>query len=163
MGYSWGAYSVANVLNYYNDVKAVVSISGFNESLDMIDSHSYSYIGGFNKVALPFVKIHERIKFGKYAKSSAIDGFGNTDARVMIIHSQDDQSVPIECGYNKYYEKYSDDSRFVFKLFENRGHNYVFRSEKGAKYFNDFMNDLNNYKSSTPNLTKEKIINYIIH
>ena len=37
MGYSWGGFSVSNVLNYHDDVKAVVAIAGWNESENLIE------------------------------------------------------------------------------------------------------------------------------
>ena len=160
MGFSWGAFSVSNVLNYYSDVEAVVAISGFNESMDMIECHSSRYIGALGKVILPFAKINETIKYGKYANTSAIEGFSNTDAKIMIVHSEDDKTVPIQYGYNEYYEKYSNDNRFIFKHYDDKGHADVYRSYTGAKFYNDFVNNLNHYASSEK-LTEEEIIEYV--
>lgn len=48
------------------------------------------------------------------------------------------QIVPTEYGYEIYYEKYKDDSRFSFIPLENKGHNYfnddTYRNEFNAKF-----------------------------
>lgn len=49
---------------------------------------------------LPFVKLHEWIKYGGYASNTAMDGFAKSTAAVMILHSFDDEVVPVEYGYD---------------------------------------------------------------
>lgn len=84
---------------------------------------------------LPFVRLHEGIKYGEYASNTAMDGFSNSTAAVMIVHSRDDETVPPEYGYDIYYKKYKDDSRFRFIQFEEKGHNY-FHDETYRSGFN---------------------------
>ena len=137
-GHSWGGYSVSSVLKYHPEVKAVVECSGFNKSSDMFEVEGKNQAGDFIYVMLPFVKLHELIKYGKYAANSAMDGFAATDARVMVVHSADDNVVPIEYGYDIYYDKYKDDNRFTFVRLETNGHNHVFASKEYTDYMNDF-------------------------
>ena len=121
-GHSWGGYSVGNVLNIHPDIKAAVIIAGFDRSYDLIESQGKSIAGPFIKAFMPYISVYERVKFGKYASYSAIDGFENSDAGVMIIHSRDDLVVPIEYGYDKFYGVYGDDPRFCFIEYADRGH-----------------------------------------
>ena len=160
MGFSWGAYSVSNVLNYQENVKGVVAISGWNESLDLVGHYSNEYAGQVSKMSLPFVRIYETIKYGKYASSNAMDAFEKTEAKIMIVHSEDDKTVPIEYGYNKYYEQYKNDDRFIFKHYENRGHGNVFYSKEGAKYYNSLKDHIEQYIDSKNNVTQEEIVNF---
>lgn len=125
-GHSWGGYSVCSVLTYHPEVSAVVACSGFNSSSDMFEAEGKKQAGDGIYMILPFVKLHERIKYGSYASNTAMDGFAATGASVMIVHSSDDNMVPIEYGYDIYYEKYKDDPRFRFIRFEDKGHNYVY-------------------------------------
>ena len=127
-GHSWGGYCVCNVLNYHPEVKAVIECSGFNSSSDMFESGGKSQAGNVIYAMTPFIKIHERFKYGKYASNTAMDGFENTDASILVLHSADDNVIDIEYGYDKYYEKYKDDPRFTFIRFEDRGHNEVFNN-----------------------------------
>ena len=131
IGYSWGGLSVANVLNYHPEVKAVVSIAGWNCSLDMMDHVGRNMIGDKGGTLLPFLALHERLMYGKYASSTAMSGFENSDCRVMIVHGELDQVIPIEYGYEKYYEKYGESERFSFKKYADRDHD-VIRTADGA-------------------------------
>lgn len=124
-GHSWGGYSVCNVLAYHPEAVAVIACSGFNVSSDLIKSQGEQMLGTGIYLAMPFVNLHERIKFGGYASGTAMDGFAKSDAAVMILHSSDDTVVPAKYGYDIYFEKYADDPRFRFIRFEDRGHNYL--------------------------------------
>ena len=128
-GHSWGGYSVCSVLNYHPEVKAVVECSGFNSSAEMFESGGKSQAGDLIYTMTPFVRLYERVKYGKYAAKTAMDGFAATDAAVMIVHSADDDVIEIGYGLDKYYEKYKDDDRFTFLRFEDRGHNEIFNDQ----------------------------------
>lgn len=135
-GHSWGGYSVCSVLTYHPEVKAVIECSGFNSSSDLFESEGKKQIGNGIYLMMPFVKLHELIKFGKYALNTAIDGFTATDAAVMILHSSDDTVVPTDYGYDVFYEKYKDDPRFSFVRLEDKGHNYVYHNTSYVDEFN---------------------------
>ena len=122
MGYSWGGLSVTNVLNYHPEVKAVASLAGWNKSMNLIDYRGTQMVGPIGKVLLPFASIYEFVKYGKYAFSTSMKGFRKSDCAVMVIHSEDDETIPIKYGFEKYYKKYKDNDRFTFKLYNGRGH-----------------------------------------
>ena len=134
-GHSWGGYSVCSVLTYHPEVKAVIACSGFNSSSGMFEAEGKKQIGAGIYLMLPFVKLHEWIKYGGYASNTAMDGFSKSTAAVMILHSFDDEVVPVEYGYDIYYEKYKDDPRFKFIQFEDKGHSY-FNDETYTDEFN---------------------------
>ena len=135
IGHSWGAYSVGAALSYYPEVKGAVMLAGFDSSADMIKAGASDYVGSFLSTALsPTVTLYERIKFGDFASLSVTDGIASVDAPVMVIHSEDDATVPIDIGYDKYYESYKGDTRVTFLRYEDRGHNYLYYSPESAKY-----------------------------
>ena len=160
MGYSFGAYSVSNVLNYQTDIKAIVSIAGWNESINQIEYRSSLYVKDFSKVLVPFVRMYERMKYGKYATSKAMNAFDNTNSKIMIIHGENDESVPIEYGYNMFYEKYHNDERFIFKYYDNRNHTNIYYDEEKAIKYDNFLTEFELYKSKNK-ITNEDIINYV--
>ncbi len=125
-GHSWGAYSACSVLEYHPEVAAVIAVSGCNKSSDVFEVGAKEQLGPFTALMMPCIRLHERIKFGKYAKSTAMKGFKSSDARVMIVHSEDDNVVGISYGYDIYYDKYKDDARFSFMRLKDKGHSYVF-------------------------------------
>lgn len=143
-GHSWGGYSVGSVLNCHKDVKAAVLVAGFDRSTELFEQQGESMIGSGIKLFMPYVSLYERLKFGKYASYSAIDGFANSDAGIMVIHSKDDTTVFSENGYDKFYDKYADNARFCFVEYEDRGHNYLYYSDSARSYM-DQLN--NNYKA----------------
>ena len=122
MGYSWGGMSVLNVLNYHPEVAAVASLSGWNDPFDLIEYEGIKMMGEPAKTFLPFVWLYESFKYGHYSQSSAMKGLANSTCPVMIVHGADDEIVPIEYGYDAYYESYGENSRFTFKKYEDRGH-----------------------------------------
>lgn len=133
-GHSWGGYSVASVLNYHPEVKAIVTMSGFNQSSDLIRSQGETIVGGLVHVLMPYVNCYEQLKFGAYAKNTAMDGFAKSEAAVMVLHSSDDNVVPQKYGYDVYYAKYKDEVRFEFVHFEDKGHNEIYFSAEGRAY-----------------------------
>lgn len=134
-GHSWGAYSSANVLNLHPETAAAVIISGFNETEDMLMYFGRQYIGPAAPLTMPILEMYERMKFGaKYTDLSGVEGMAATDARIMIVHSADDETVPIDYGYDTYYEAFADSERFEFVRYENRGHGYLFCSDAAEAY-----------------------------
>ena len=131
MGHSWGGFCVGNILNFHPDVKAVVSVSGFDTSACLLKQYTEVNIGKAATILMPYISQYEHLTWGKYAGTSACAGFANSDAKVMVIHSTDDPTVFAENGYDRYYEKFADDDRFVFKMYTDRGHSYPVNSDEG--------------------------------
>ncbi len=144
-GHSWGGYSVGNVLNYHPDVSAVVIVAGFNRSGDLFEHYGEAEIGLGIQLFMPYVSIYERLKFGNYAACSAIDGFADSDAGIMVLHSKDDTEVPPEYGYDVFYDRYGDDSRFCFIEYEDRGHSYICYSEAARNYREELYEEYGDY------------------
>ncbi len=159
-GHSWGGYSVSAVLNYHPEVKAVASIAGFNRSGDLIKAQGKQMVGGIIGFMMPYVNSIERIKCGKYSSATALDGFANSKCGVLIAHSGDDTTVPIEYGYDVYYKQYADDERFEFIRYENKGHNNIVYSDAYIDYVNDFNEELSKYFGDR-NLSPEEKAAYI--
>lgn len=143
-GHSWGGYCVSAVLTYHPEVKSVIECSGFNSSPDMFESGGKSQAGSVIYTMTPFIRLYERIKYGKYAANTAMDGFDSTEAKVMIVHSADDGVIGIEYGLDKYYEKYKDNSRFTFVRFENRGHDEIFHDPNNT-YKDEFNSEFDKW------------------
>ncbi len=122
MGYSWGGLSVVNALNTHPEVKAVASLAGWNKSMNMIDYRGCQMVGGVAKLLLPFASAYEFFTYGSYAFSTGMKGFENSDCGVMIVHGENDDTIPITYGYDTYYKKYADDPRFTFKKYADRDH-----------------------------------------
>ncbi len=128
MGYSWGAYSVGNVLNFHPDVQGAVILAGFDESSELCVTEFSGTLGKYGwaaKLLQPCVAFYEWTQFGKYSTVSALSGFRKSDAAVMVVHGGRDTTVPPAIGYEKFYKKYGDDPRFTFVYKEKRGHDIM--------------------------------------
>ncbi len=158
-GHSWGGYGVCNVLNFHPEIKAVVSVSGFNKSSDLIRAQGTEMVGGIVNALMPYVNSIENMRFGKYAKATAMSGFEKSQVGVFIIHSQDDTVVPIKYGYDIYYSKYADNTRFKFLRYEDKRHNTILYSYEGINYLDEFINTTDEHFNGK-NLTKEEVSDY---
>lgn len=161
-GHSWGAYSGGSVLNIHPDIKAVVSVAGFNKSTDMLELEGKKMIGAAMDLLLPYFTAYERFKFGKYSSYNCIDGYENSDANIMIIQSSDDEMIPIDLSFDMYYKKFNDDPSFKFVKLENRGHNYAYYSDNAKSYRTNFDSEFVSYlRASNLDITPEIKAQYL--
>lgn len=159
IGHSWGGYSVTNVLKYHPDVKAVCSLAGFNTSLDLIMAQGETLAGKTAiKLLMPVLSAYESIRFGEYSENTAMEGFALSDARVMVVHSADDTTVPKKYGYDIWYETYKDDPRFTFIEYADKGHNSFLNSDEGLEYSEAFNEALNEYIEGLPEDLSEEAV-----
>lgn len=159
-GHSWGGYCVSAVLNYHPEVKAIAAIAGFNRSGDLIRAQGQEMVGGLIDFMMPYVNSIERIKCGKYSSANALNGFSNSKCGVLIAHSSDDTTVPIEYGYDIYYKHYASDERFEFIRYENKRHMNIVHSDEYINYMDRFYEDFSNYFGErTP--SREERIEYV--
>ena len=156
-GHSWGGYSVGNVLNLHPDIRAAVIIAGFNESEDMLKYQGEKYAKDKWGILLPYLKLYERIKFGKeFADTSAMQGMKSTDARIMIVHSKDDATVPTRFGYDKFYSEFGGNERFEFVLYEDKGHKDLLYSDDAIAYNKTIEEAYESYLKESGNVDSDK-------
>ncbi len=161
-GHSWGGYSVGSVTKLHPDVKAAVIVSGFNESLDMLETEGRNIVGNVIDIVLPILEKHEKKTFGDYASMSVLDSLDATNASVMFVHSEDDGMIPIEISFDRYVEKFAENDRFSFVRYKERGHNYIFCSENRRNYVEEYNVGADAYKESMGGqLTEEQAAAYI--
>ena len=132
MGYSWGALSVTNVLCFHPEATAVVSLAGWDRAIDMIEYRGTEAAGEFARLTMPLMEWQERKRYGKYAACSGMEGLAASDCAAMIVHGARDTVIPIAYGYERYYAAYCNDGRFVFKVYEERGH-AILTDESGER------------------------------
>ena len=154
-GHSWGGYSVGTVTRLHPDIKAVVMVAGFNAPLDMIETEGRKLVGGMIDLVLPFFEKYEAKTFGAYASMSTLESLDAANAQIMVIHCKDDETIPIEISYDRYYEKFSGNERFTFVRYEGRGHGYVFCSDAAREYMKAYNAAEAAYKESVGEMTEE--------
>lgn len=155
-GHSMGGYAISSILNIRNDIKAVVSLCGFNSTTGIIKEQGGNMVGKLIYLAMPFLPLYERIKFGKYAKLSSIKGYEKSTAKIMVVHSTDDSVISIKNSYDIYFEKFKKDSRFTFVKFEDRGHNHVYYSDESISHVKTVRTELKKLAETTKMTLLEK-------
>ena len=121
-GHGWGGYNVCAVLDKHPEVKAVVSCSGYNNPTDFVRTLLNNAMGGWSHLIMPFFKLHDWKRFGSDARLTAMDGLDSSEAAVLIINSEDNDTVPMKYGFDIFYEEFKDDSRFVFARCKEGNH-----------------------------------------
>lgn len=89
-GHSWGGFAVTAVLNFEHDISAVVSLAGYNTAMQVLRDNSGHMLGRASAFAYPYLWVHQRLIFGRYAGLSAVSGINRSDIPVKIIHGTQD-------------------------------------------------------------------------
>ena len=150
LGHSWGAYAVANVLEYHPDVKAAVIIAGYNESEDMLAHHARKYAGFTVDFSMLYLDVYERIKFGeKYTDITATEAISECKTEIMVVHGGLDTTVPPEYGYDKLYSEFYDSERVEFKFYADRAHDDIFCSDDAIAYRREINSEYEKFISTS--------------
>lgn len=133
-GHSAGGYASLCALAYNGDISAVASVAPFHCASDMIKVRGVEYGGAASLALFPYVRSVQRMKFGKYARSCGIEAAKNTAAGVFISQGTADETVPLQYGYQAYFNEFSNDARFRFFQAEGKGHTDILYSAEGWAY-----------------------------
>lgn len=133
-GHSAGGYASLCALACNKNISAVASVASFHCASDMIEARGAEYGGAASKVLLPYVRSVQRMKFGKYADLCGINAAKNSAAGVFIAQGTADETVPVQYGYQAYFNEFSDNSRFKFFAAAGRGHTDILYSAEGWAY-----------------------------
>ena len=87
---------------------------------------------------------------------TAIESFSRSKAKIVIVHSGDDKTVPISAGYDIYYKEFKDDKRFKFVRFNARGHASVFYTLEAKKYYDKVNKEYNKFLKDNKEATQEE-------
>lgn len=124
-GHSLGGYAVCAVLPEHPEVRAAAALAGFDSSSAWIRAR----FGLPGTLLIPGAALWERIRFGSAAGISATEGLERSAAKVLIVHSSDDDTVPISCGLDRYAARFGSDPRFTYLRLERGGHGAIFGGE----------------------------------
>lgn len=133
-GHSAGGYASLCALAFNDEISAVASVASFHCASDMIKVRGIEYGGAVSQVLLPYVRSVQRIKFGNYTRSCGIEAAKNSAAGVFIAQGTADETVPVQYGYQAYFNEFSHDTRFRFFQAEGKGHTDILYSPEGWAY-----------------------------
>lgn len=90
-GHSLGAYASAAALQYPHSITAAVAASGFDLPIEQWSYSVRSHTGAFGAILAPYAEMLMKIKFGKKAYFSAIDGINSVQIPVLLITGTTDE------------------------------------------------------------------------
>ena len=158
-GHSWGGYSVGAVLNFNHKIKAVVSVSGFNNPNKMVMEWAKRIIGKWAYVAIPFMVLHQRLSFGKKLDITAVDGINKAGIPVLLVHGSKDKTVRLDGAATISCKEEITNSKVEYLLWEKEGQNGhldVLYEAEAFKYKKQISMELEEILKKTKNkLTEE--------
>ena len=125
VGHSWGAFSTLNILHFHPNLRGIVALSGFISIKDMLDQ-VIPKIVSFSKKSIYSIEAEVN---PDYFDKSAIDALSNTDKPVLIIHSEDDDSVSYKRHFAKLKEALGRKDNIVFLSLRGKCHNPTYTDE----------------------------------
>lgn len=129
-GHSWGGFSSCAVLEYETDIEAVASLSGFNQSKDMLIDWGIDMYGGWVRTMDPFLTVCDYVRFGSRAFDSSEKGLAVTKAEVLLFHSADDPKINVANSFDLYESKFGERPNLHFVRLTDLGHNVMYRNEQ---------------------------------
>ncbi|MBQ3528357.1 MAG: alpha/beta fold hydrolase [Clostridia bacterium] len=99
LGHSRGAYAALCMLGDERDIAGVVSINGANSAMEAIMVSSEKRVGAFAYANYPMLWIYQSLLFDRETVSlSCADLIGNSSVPVLVVHAEDDETVPADRG-----------------------------------------------------------------
>ncbi len=154
MGHSWGGYAVTAVLNFDHKIAGVASVSGYAVPVEMIYEFSTDVVGNARPLIYPSIVLYNKLRFGKFAGLSAVDGINKSDTPVLIFHGTNDSMI----GYNESSIISKRDEitnpKVQYVTLENTTHTGMFYTKEAREYVNKFSEEINKHE----NLSEEELI-----
>ena len=122
-GHSWGGFASTAILNFDHDIKAVVSLAGYNRPMQVLRDMSRHSIGRFSVIASPYLWIYQRLLFGSHARLNAVDGINRSDIPIKIIHGTADWLILYDSAGIIAYRDSITNPNVVFVTHESDHHN----------------------------------------
>ena len=143
VGHSWGGFSTMNIGVLHKELHSLVAISGFSSVKDIqkqvVPFFLRPFINGLYEI--------EKKENPSYATVCSACSLSKTDAKVLIIHSDDDKTV----SSKKHFETLrkaligKDNIEFLKVIGKDHNPNYTMDA---VSYKNSYMNDLKSAKKS---------------
>lgn len=128
-GHSAGAFAACSVLNLHPEVKAVMSMAGFNSSPDYIAALARPYAGPLIEPQKPLISFYEYCLFQDTVYYTSTRAFRNSDALVMAVYSDSDKTVPASAGIDIWRKSDLAEGRINYYEVKGRSHGDVWRND----------------------------------
>ena len=123
-GHSWGGFAVCATNNFLLEKKitAIISKAGFNTPREQFLFQAQQIVGRFGKIVVPAIMKIENKRVNINENISGLSGLQRTDAKCLIIHSEDDSIVPFKITDTVYREGLKDKDNIEILTLKNHEH-----------------------------------------
>ncbi len=128
MGHSWGGYACLNIAKFHPELKHIISLSGFASVPRMVNSL-------FKGILKPYAKDILRLEAASnpdYWECDAVDSLKNTDAQVLLLHSEDDPTVSYAEHFLVLQNALREQPNITFLSMKGRLHNPNYTADAAA-------------------------------
>lgn len=136
VGHSWGGFSTMNICALHPEITHIVVMAGF-VSVNILIA---SFFNGLMKLYRKAILELETNSNPKFVGFNGVESLSGTEAKVLLIYSEDDQFIPKAMHYDVLKEGLSQKDNIEFLLVNNRGHNPNY-TEDAVKYLAEFTAD----------------------
>lgn len=158
MGHSWGGFTCCACKNTEN-VKAVVSLAGFNQASPAICDMLAGLYGNFLHVVKPYCDVMMFFKYGKTAFTSSVKNINSSRTPYLIIHGSHDRIIHLNGSsiYNKKEKITNKNAEFILITDENHNrHDTIFRDNQAATYLKERLKLIRCAKQSLSGKAQEQ-------
>lgn len=134
IGHSWGGFSSMNISAFHPEISHIVVISGFVSAEKMINSFFSGILKPYRKCIMEI----EKKSNPSFVDSDGVDALKNTNAKVLLVYSDNDNLCKKEVHFDELKKELSDRKNISFLLEKNKGHNPNF-TEDAVKYKDEFF------------------------
>lgn len=121
LGHSRGAYAVLSVLDDGYDIKAAVSVSGVNSSMEAIIQPAADKLGVIAYINYPFLWFYQASLFDKQTLTSkAADNISKSNIPVLVVQGANDNVYTTE-KYSVYSHIKNDNKNATLLLMDKEG------------------------------------------
>ena len=141
MGHSWGGFSTLNVCALHPEISHIVVLSGFVSVEKLVHQFFSGLLKGYRKAVMALDPNADYIGY------NAVESLSGTDAKVLLIYSDNDKLVSKQVHFNTLKAGLSHKENISFLLEENKGHNPNYTADAVA-YLGQYAADVGKKKKS---------------
>jgi len=151
IGHSWGAFSTMNIGALHPNITHLVALSGFISVKEILKQFFGGLLSFYQKPAFEL----ERENNPDYVEYDARVSLTKTNAKVLIIHSEDDKTVNARKHFEQLKKALATRPNTQFLLLKGKGHNPNYTPD-AVKYKDDFFAELTRARKAGELDTAEK-------
>ena len=141
VGHSWGGFSTMNIAALHPEITHVVSMSGFVSVEIMLEQLMQGPLKGMRK---PLLALERQVN-PDYVDFDARKSLANTDAKVLLIYSDDDKTVRADVHFLRLKDALAHRPNVRFLLVSGKDHNPGYTVD-AVQYKNTFFREFTKAK-----------------